>query len=90
MDFSELTKKELETLDLLAKGYDFQEIADILKITVTTVKSHLNSIYEKCEIQGDRKNMQKNADKIRLVLNYLQWRGYLKDWTMKTVVKAVF
>lgn len=90
MDFNELTKKELETLDLLARGYDFKEIAEIMKVSITTIKTHLDSIYDKCNVKGSKSKMQKSSDKILLVLNYLQWRGYLKDWTMKTVVKAVF
>ena len=91
MNFKDLTRKELETLDLLARCYDFKEIAEILGVSITTVKTHLDSIYDKCNVKGNRSKMQKSADKIRLVLNYLQWRGYLSgDWTMKTVVKAVF
>lgn len=44
-----LTKRELQTLDLLAKGMRNREIAETLFISETTTKTHLRSIYSKLE-----------------------------------------
>lgn len=42
-----LTKRELQTLELLAKGMRNKEIAETLFISETTTKTHLRSIYSK-------------------------------------------
>jgi NarL family two-component system response regulator YdfI len=44
---STLTERELEVLQLAAKGERNKEIAYKLGITVRTVKAHLQSIYQK-------------------------------------------
>lgn len=50
-----LTVKEKEVLALLAKGYSNAEIADELAITVGTVKSHLNNLFGKLEVNSRSK-----------------------------------
>jgi DNA-binding NarL/FixJ family response regulator len=47
-----LTKREHEILALLAKGYLYKEIADQLGITLSTVRAHLHTIYEKLHVQS--------------------------------------
>jgi LuxR family maltose regulon positive regulatory protein len=47
-----LTLRELEILDLLAQRWSYQEIADVLYISVTTVKSHAHHIYQKLDVSG--------------------------------------
>jgi LuxR family maltose regulon positive regulatory protein len=42
-----LSERELDILRLIATGRSNQEIADILVIAMSTVKSHINSIYGK-------------------------------------------
>lgn len=42
-----LTERELQVLNLLAKGYTNKEISGKLNISVHTTKAHLESIYEK-------------------------------------------
>jgi LuxR family maltose regulon positive regulatory protein len=42
-----LSERELEILRLLAVGHSNQEIAEILVIAVSTVKSHINHLYGK-------------------------------------------
>jgi len=51
-DFERLTKREQEILALLAKGYLYKEIADLLGITLSTVRAHLHTIYEKLHVQS--------------------------------------
>jgi len=41
-----------EILALLAKGYLYKEIADLLGITLSTVRAHLHTIYEKLHVQS--------------------------------------
>ncbi len=45
-----LSKRELQILDLLAKGFRYKEIADQLTISFDTVRSHLRNIYEKLHV----------------------------------------
>lgn len=47
-----LSKRELEILDLLSKGYRYKEIADALSISFETVRSHLKSIYNKLHVHS--------------------------------------
>jgi DNA-binding NarL/FixJ family response regulator len=51
-DVEQLTKREQEILALLAKGYLYKEIADQLAITLSTVRAHLHTIYEKLHVQS--------------------------------------
>lgn len=45
-----LTPREREILRLLAKGYLYKEIADKLGLSISTVRAHLHSIYEKLHV----------------------------------------
>ena len=47
-----LTKRELEILTQLAKGYQYKEIADLLTINVLTVRTHIHHIYEKLHVRS--------------------------------------
>ncbi|MES2920273.1 MAG: response regulator transcription factor [Verrucomicrobiota bacterium] len=46
-----LSAREKETLDLLAKGYLYKEIADQLGIKLETVRYHLGNIYRKLHVR---------------------------------------
>lgn len=46
----EISPRELEVLHLLEQGLSNKEIADRLTISITTVKSHTGSIYQKLEV----------------------------------------
>jgi DNA-binding NarL/FixJ family response regulator len=43
----DLSERELEVLRLMAKGNTNEEIADVLFITIGTVKNHVTNIYKK-------------------------------------------
>src|SRR5437588_5398734 len=51
-DMEKLTKREHEILGLLAKGYLYKEIADQLGISISTVRAHLHTVYEKLHVQS--------------------------------------
>ena len=46
-----LSKRELEVLGLMAKGLSNKEIAEHLFISLSTVKSHSNSLFEKMNVE---------------------------------------
>ena len=48
----DLSKRELEVLTYLAEGYRYKEIAERLCISVLTVRSHLQRIYEKLHVRS--------------------------------------
>lgn len=47
-----LSARELEVLQGIAKGFSYQEIADIHGIKVNTVTSHVKNIYRKLEVHS--------------------------------------
>ena len=49
--YEELTNREREVLDLIAQGKSNQEIAEILFITLKTVKTHVSNILDKLGVE---------------------------------------
>ncbi len=47
-----LSKRELEVLNLLARGFSFIEIGDLLGITRSTVATYVKNIYQKLEVNS--------------------------------------
>jgi len=47
-----LSKRESEILQLLAKGFRYKEIADKLFISTETVRTHIRNIYSKLQVQS--------------------------------------
>jgi len=47
----ELSKRELEILKLLSQGHSNQEIAEKLFVSLSTVKSHLQNLFEKLDVK---------------------------------------
>lgn len=47
-----VTERQYEVLILVAKGLKNEEIADILYITIHTVKAHLAALYEVFEVNS--------------------------------------
>lgn len=50
--FKILSKREIEVLPLIAKGYGNKEIAEKLYISVKTVEAHKSKIMEKLQLKG--------------------------------------
>jgi LuxR family maltose regulon positive regulatory protein len=52
--FEELTRREIEVLELLGKRSTYEEIATSLFISHSTVKTHTRNIYQKLNVGGRR------------------------------------
>lgn len=48
--FPDLTDREFEVLELIAKTHNNQEIAEILHITIKTVSNHISNIFNKLQV----------------------------------------
>lgn len=71
----QLTDREKEILSLLADGCSNKEIADILYITIRTVKFHTNNIYAKLKVNSRTKASAwfwKNGETVDLNKNYTE------------------
>jgi DNA-binding CsgD family transcriptional regulator len=55
---SSLTKRENEVATAICNGYKYEEIAEKLQISVSTVKTHSYIIYKKLGINNNRELMQ--------------------------------
>jgi DNA-binding NarL/FixJ family response regulator len=60
-DTSELSPREGEVLDLLARGYLYKEIADSLDISLPTVSTYIRRIYEKLHVRSRAQAVAKYA-----------------------------
>jgi DNA-binding NarL/FixJ family response regulator len=61
-EVEQLTRREQEILALLAKGAFYKEIADALKISLSTVRTHIQHIYEKLHVQSRTDAARKYLD----------------------------
>lgn len=57
-----ISKRELEVLLLMAKGYSNQEIADQLFVSLNTIKTHISKLLEKLEASRRTQAIQKARD----------------------------
>ena len=62
----QLSKRELEILGLLAQGHSNQEIAATLFVSLSTVKTHLQNIFEKLEVKRRTQAVEK-AKRLQLI-----------------------
>ena len=58
---AELSTREREVLELLARGYLYKEIAEQLKISVPTVNTYIRRIYEKLHVRSRAQAVAKYA-----------------------------
>lgn len=54
-----LSKRETEILEQLAKGLNYQEIAENLFISPSTVRKHIENIYKKLQVHNKMEAVQK-------------------------------
>lgn len=62
----ELSKRELETLSLLAQGHSNQEIAAKLFVSLSTVKTHIQNLFEKLDVKRRTQAVEK-AKRLNLI-----------------------
>lgn len=55
----ELSRRELEILDLLAQGHSNQEIATKLFVSLSTVKTHLQNLFQKLDVKRRTQAIEK-------------------------------
>lgn len=48
----QLTRREMEVLSYMARGYRYREVADALFVSVETVRTHLRHVYEKLHVRS--------------------------------------
>jgi DNA-binding NarL/FixJ family response regulator len=56
---NDLSTREFEILEALAKGFRYKEIADKLFISIDTVRSHIRNIYEKLQVHSRTEALNK-------------------------------
>jgi two-component system, NarL family, response regulator LiaR len=61
-----ISKRELEVLELMAKGLSNQEIADRLFVSLNTIKTHSSNLFLKLEVSRRTQAIQK-AKELRLI-----------------------
>lgn len=54
-----LSSREIEVLNLLADGYNYQEIAENMFISVDTVRHHIRNIYKKLHVHSQSEAVAK-------------------------------
>jgi DNA-binding NarL/FixJ family response regulator len=59
--FQELSRREQEILELLAKGYHYKEIADKLFLSIETIRTHIRHIYEKLQVNSRVEALKKTG-----------------------------
>ncbi len=62
----ELSKREMDVLELLAKGHSNQEIASQLFVSLSTVKAHNQNLFEKLDVKRRTQAVEK-ARKLNLI-----------------------
>ena len=62
----ELSKRELEILSLLAQGFSNQEIAAKLFVSLSTVKTHIQNLFEKLDVKRRTQAVEK-AKRLSLI-----------------------
>jgi len=62
----ELSKRELEILSLLAQGHSNQEIAAKLFVSLSTVKTHIQNLFEKLDVKR-RTQAVERAKRLNLI-----------------------
>jgi len=61
-----LSKRELEILSLLAQGHSNQEIAAKLFVSLSTVKTHIQNLFEKLDVKRRTQAVEK-AKRVNLI-----------------------
>lgn len=84
-NYESLSEREKEVLELISKGKKTKEVAKLLNISLTTVKTHITSIYEKlCVSTSD---IGTSATRVKAITIY--WKNNieeLKDFNLESLM----
>ena len=69
---ADLTEKEKEIYDLLLTDFSLKQIANQLKISNTTLKTHLSNIYEKRRYCGRIDIMADEIKRLKTIVEVLK------------------
>lgn len=61
-----ISKRELEVLDLISKGLSNKEIADQLFVSIPTIKTHSSKLFEKLEVNRRTQAVEK-AKRLKII-----------------------
>lgn len=75
----DLTKREFEVMELIAKGLSNREICQTLFIDEKTLSTHRQGIYSKYQVHSAYKRHDSSC-RVRAVLKHLKRTGRLKDF----------
>jgi DNA-binding NarL/FixJ family response regulator len=59
--YQELSRREQEILEWLAKGFRYKEIADKIFLSIDTVRTHVRNIYEKLQVNSRVEALKKTG-----------------------------
>lgn len=76
LNYEDFTSKEKQIVELVSHGLSNKQIADDLGISITTVKTHLTTIYSKVYLDINIKKYN-TIHRVRLILFYLKFKGIL-------------
>ncbi len=60
-DFN-ISNREYEVLQLIARGYSNQEIADTLYVSISTIKTHTSNLFSKLDVKRRTQAVQKAVE----------------------------
>lgn len=66
MNELEISKRELEVLQLMAVGLSNQEIAERLFVSLNTIKTHISNLFEKLDVKRRTQAVEK-AKRLNLI-----------------------
>lgn len=72
--YEKLSEREKQVLDYLTKGYRYNEIANDLQISYTTVHTHIRHIYDKLHVHSRAQVMAKHFGTQPLDLNSVRFQ----------------
>lgn len=65
-EFENLTPRERQVLDYLAKGFLYKEIAEAMSISYDTVHTHIRKIYEKLHVRSRTEAVAKHLGRVTM------------------------
>lgn len=82
LNYEDFTSREKQIIELVSHGLSNKQIADDLGISITTVRTHLSTIYSKTYLDINPVKYNK-IYRVKLILYYLKFKGVLNsEWNI--------